>query len=75
MNTYGFSIGWAANLMDDPDYKPERTIYLNKSDYSGKHKIDTRSTGRYMAMKWDFTYTDEIAMTGVDIDIEEAHGR
>jgi hypothetical protein len=75
MNTYRFSIGWSANLMDEPDYKPGRTIYLNKSGYSGKHKIDTRSTGRYMAMKWDFTYTDEIAMTGVDIDIEESHGR
>jgi hypothetical protein len=75
MNTYSFSIGWANNLMDDPDYKPGRTIYLNKTSYSGKHKIDTRSTGRYMAMKWDFTYTDEIAMTGVDIDIEESYGR
>ena len=75
MNTYEFSIGWGKNLMDPPDYKAPIKVYLNKAEYSGKHKIDLRSTGRYMAWKWDFTYTDEINMTAADVDIEPSHGR
>ena len=75
MNTYDFKIGWSNNLMDDPDYDDAVTLNLNKTQYSGKHKIDLRSTGRYMAWYWDFTYTDEIAMTSADVNLEVAHGR
>ena len=75
MNTYEFKIGWTNTLMDDTNYSETRTIYLNKTKYAGKHKIDLRSTGRYMAWYWDFTYTDELVMTGADIDLEVSHGR
>lgn len=75
MNAYDFSIGWSGNLMDDPDYDIKVRANLNQGKYAGKHKIDVRTTGRFMAMLWDFTYTYEINMTAVDIDVEESHGR
>ena len=74
-NTYSFTIGWGANLMDPPDYSDAREINLNTSDYAGKHKIDLRETGRYMAWRFDFTYTGELNMTGADIELEVVYGR
>lgn len=74
-NTYTFQIGWGNNLMDDPDYQDPVLVNLLKTTQNGKHKIDVRSTGRYMAMRWDFSLTDEFNMTGADVDIEESHGR
>ena len=74
-NLYDFKIGWANNLMDIPDYKPAVTIDLQKTSVGGRHKIDQRGTGRYLAMYWDFTYTDEIAFTGVDVNAAEVYGR
>lgn len=74
-NAYLFTMGWASNLMDAPGYSTEREINLNTADYAGRHKIDVRETGRYLAWRWDFTYTSEIAMTGADVDLEVTYGR
>ena len=75
VNEYEFTIGWSNNLMDLPNYSASIHINLQRTFVGGRHKIDVRETGRYLAMMWDFTYTDEIAMTGADVDASELYGR
>jgi hypothetical protein len=74
-NTFDIAVGWANNLMDNPDFTSFNTINLQNTRYAGKVKWDFRSTGRYMAMSLNFNETYELAMTGGDIDVELSHGR
>jgi hypothetical protein len=74
-NPFGISVGWATNLMDDPDWIPQQFVNLNRTATGGKHKWDFRSTGRYLAIKMTFNGTQEIKMSGCDMDIEERYGR
>ena len=74
-NTFTFMVGGGNNLMDAPVWQEPITVDLLKTVSGGKHKVDFRATWRYHAMQWDFTLTNEIAMTGADINLEESHGR
>jgi hypothetical protein len=74
-NSFAFTVGGGNNLMDPPVWQSPVTLDLLGTVAGGRHKIDFRATWRYHAMKWDFGLTDEIAMTSVDINVEEISGR
>jgi len=74
-NTFDITVGWSKNLMDDPEWLVPATINLQSTTNSGEYKYDFRTTGRYLAMKMDFSNTKEIKMTGGDLDASESHGR
>jgi len=74
-NTFDIAVGWSKNLMDDPEWLAPSTINLQSTTNSGEYKYDFRTTGRYLAMKMDFSNTKEIKMTGGDLDASESHGR
>jgi hypothetical protein len=74
-NNFDIRAGWSTNLMDDPSWNPYSTINLQKTANDGRHKWDTRTTGRYLGLEMDFSATQAFVMTGGDIDVELAHGR
>ena len=74
-NNFTFSTGWSKNLMDAPDWHAPITVNLQTTANDGRHKVDLRTTGRYLALRIDFTSTLEFAMTGGDLDVEPTHGR
>ncbi len=74
-NTFDITFGFTANLMDEVTWKPTGTVNLQTGLNNGRHKYDFRATGRYLAMRFDFSATDKIKMTGGDLDATLAHGR
>jgi hypothetical protein len=74
-NTIDFYVGWSNNLMETPNYKPRRTVDLRDRDNGGKYKVDYRTSGRYLTMRYDLTDSKQLAFTGGDIDAKEAAGR
>lgn len=74
-NPFGIAVGWADTLMDDPVYPVPAEINLQRRSVGGKVKYDFRSTGRYLALKMTFNGTQEIQMTGCEIDVEQLYGR
>ena len=74
-NTIDFYVGWSNNLMETPNYKPRRTIDLRDRANGGKYKVDYRTSGRYLTMRYDLTDSKQLAFTGGDIDAKEAGGR
>lgn len=74
-NEIDFYVGWSNNLMEDPKYKPPVTVDLRSRDKGGKYKVDYRTSGRYLSMRYDLTDSKQLAFTGGDIDAKEAAGR
>ena len=74
-NEIGFYVGWSNNLMEDPNYKAPVTVDLRSRDNGGKYKVDYRTSGRYLSMRYDLTDSKQLAFTGGDIDAKEAAGR
>lgn len=74
-NNFDLTVGWGKNLMDSPDWTTQTTVSLQTTANTGAYKADLRTTGRYLSFRMDFDGTDEIAMTGGDLDVEESHGR
>ena len=74
-NTIDFYVGWSNNLMETPNYKTPVTVDLRSPDFSGKYKVDYRTSGRYLTMRYDMTDSKQLAFTGGDIDAKEAAGR
>ena len=75
VNNFTFIPGAKNNLEDDPSWREPVTVNLQKTANSGRHKVDFRVTGRYLAMEMNFNTTSEIRMSGGELDAEEAHGR
>jgi hypothetical protein len=75
VNNFNFTTGWSKNLMDAPDWRTPIVVNLQTTTNDGRHKIDLRTTGRYLALNMDFAATSEFAMTGGDLDVEPSHGR
>ena len=61
--------------METPNYKTPVTVNLREPDFSGKYKVDYRTSGRYLTMRYDMTDSKQLAFTGGDIDAKEAAGR
>lgn len=74
-NTIDFYVGWSQNLMEDPNWKAPVTIPLRDRSNGGKYKVDYRTSGRYLSMKYDLRNSKQLAFTGGDIDAKEAGGR
>lgn len=74
-NTIDFYVGWSNNLMEDPNWKPPVTVSLRDRAAGGKYKVDYRTSGRYLSMKYDLRNSKQMAFTGGDIDAKEAAGR
>ena len=74
-NTFVFTTGWSASIMDAPSWNDQITVNLQQTEYDGVPKIDLRTTGRYLSMNISFDKTQEFEMTGGDMDLELAHGR
>ena len=74
-NTVDFYVGWSNNLMETPNYRTPVTVNLREPDASGKYKVDYRTSGRYLTMRYDMTDSKQLAFTGGDIDAKEAAGR
>lgn len=74
-NEVDFYVGWSNNLMEDPKYKAPVSVDLRSRDNGGKYKVDYRTSGRYLSMRYDLTDTKQLAFTGGDIDAKEAAGR
>lgn len=74
-NDFDFYVGWSNNLMEDPNWKAPVTVSLEDRKAGGKHKVDFRSSGRYLAMHYDLTNSQQLAFTGGDIDANEVGGR
>lgn len=74
-NTIDFYVGWSQNLMEDPNWKAPVTIPLRDRSNGGKYKVDYRTSGRYLSMKYDLKNSKQLAFTGGDIDAKEAGGR
>lgn len=74
-NTIDFYVGWSNNLMETPNYKTPVTVDLRSPDNNGKYKVDYRTSGRYLTMRYDLTDSKQLAFTGGDIDAKEAAGR
>lgn len=74
-NTVDFSVGWAQNLMEEPNWQDAREIILEDRASGGKYKVDYRTSGRYLSLSFDFTNSTQLALTGGDIDAQETHGR
>lgn len=74
-NTIDFYVGWAQNLMEDPNWRAAVPIKLEDRASGGKYKIDYRSSGRYLSMSFDLTNSTQLAFTGGDIDVQQAGGR
>jgi hypothetical protein len=74
-NTFDITLGWAKNLMDTPDWLPAGTVNLQTTNNDGRYKWDFRTTGRYLAIRMTFNATNEISMTGGDMDANQSHGR
>jgi len=75
VNDFTFTTGWSKNLMDAPDWRTPIVVNLQSTSNDGRHKVDLRTTGRYLALNMDFTATSEFSMTGGDLDVEPSHGR
>ena len=74
-NTIDFYVGWSNNLMEEPNWKPVVTVPLRDRSEGGKYKVDYRTSGRYLSMKYDLRNSKQLAFTGGDIDAQEAAGR
>lgn len=74
-NTFEITVGWSDSLMDEPVWLSPVEINLQSRANAGKVKYDFRSTGRYLALRIDFSKTGPIKMTGAEIDVEQTHGR
>ena len=74
-NTALFTTGWSNSMMDEPEWGSGTRINIQKMDVGGSVKWDTRSSGRYLALNLNFTYTEKMTMTGADIDIQPTAGR
>lgn len=74
-NTIDFYVGWSNNLMEDPNWRPAVTVDLRDRANGGKYKVDYRTSGRYLSMKYDLRNSKQLAFTGGDIDAKEAAGR
>lgn len=74
-NTIDFYVGWSNNLMEDPNWKPPVTVDVRDRSAGGKYKVDYRTSGRYLSMKYDLRNSKQLAFTGGDIDAKEAAGR
>ena len=74
-NTIDFYVGWSQNLMEEPNWKPAVTIDVRDRSNGGKYKVDYRTSGRYLSMKYDLRNSKQLAFTGGDIDAKEASGR
>ena len=48
-NQIDYYVGWANNLMEEPNWKAARTVDLRKLSNGGDYKIDYRTSGRYLA--------------------------
>lgn len=74
-NEIDFYVGWSNNLMEDPKFKSPVKVDLRSRDNGGKYKVDYRTSGRYLSMRYDLTDSKQLAFTGGDIDAKEAAGR
>ena len=74
-NEIDFYVGWSNNLMEEPNWKPVSVVSLRDRGEGGKYKVDYRTSGRYLSMKYYVRNTKQIAFTGGDIDAKEAGGR
>ena len=74
-NEIDFYVGWSTNLMDEPNWKAPVQIDLRSTDNGGQYKVDYRTSGRYLSMRYDLTDSKQLAFTGGDIDAKEAAGR
>lgn len=74
-NNIDFYVGWANNLMEDPNWKAKVVVDLEDRANGGDYKIDYRSSGRYLSYSFDFTSSTQLALTGGDIDANVVAGR
>ena len=74
-NYFSVSVGWADTLNDEPDFLPLEKVNLQTRQRQGTVKHDFRSTGRYLALRFEFNETSEIQFTGAEINAEQTHGR
>jgi len=74
-NYFNVSVGWADTLNDEPDFLPLERVNLQTRQRQGTVKHDFRSTGRYLALRFEFNETSKIQFTGAEINAEQTHGR
>jgi hypothetical protein len=74
-NNFTMRVGWGKTLMDAPTWEPEVTVNLQETDSSGAYKADLRTTGRYLSIEMNFDTTNELKMSGGDMDVILSHGR
>jgi len=74
-------LGWSPNLETAPawgEWKDYRMLTENAAPEDGPLsdvKIDCRTTGRYLAIEWDFAEVRAMRFTGIDIDVLPVYGR
>lgn len=74
-NNIQFYVGWANNLMEDPNWKSAITVDLQDRKFGGDYRIDYRTSGRYLAYSFDFTDSEQLAFTGGHVDANVVAGR
>ena len=67
--------GWSPNLEMDPTWGDWGTYRLSDGVSEADVKLDTRTTGRYLAMEFDFSSVNAMRFSGADIDVKAVYGR
>lgn len=75
-----FRSGWSANLESGPIWGEKKEYWMTIEDTPQRQqepsvKIDCRTTGRYLAIEFEFSGVRAMRFTGADFDVLPVYGR